>query len=167
MSHDPPSERLKYAPGRISLSHEHRELQIAKGRYEDALFSGGAGTERRIADAVMGLESLWLRDDEKEVLGYRLRHRVEAIAEQWRQNLRIRIGQESVQSRSRALPTWFIADPGDLQAVSGCDPDKPCSGIRPNRSIPPDGEPGGQSHPKYSADFENPVDTKPTNFGQK
>ncbi len=74
-----------FLPDNHEQKFDRSELQIAKGRYEDALFSGGAGTERRIADAVMGLESLWLRDDEKEVLGYRLRHRVEAIAESFRQ----------------------------------------------------------------------------------
>jgi hypothetical protein len=39
-----------------------------------------ATTERRIADAVMGLESLWLRNTEDQELGYRLRYRLAAYA---------------------------------------------------------------------------------------
>ena len=50
-------------------------ISIAYQRYNDALFIGGIN-ERRIANAVMGLESLILRRDDKEVLGYRLRTRM-------------------------------------------------------------------------------------------
>jgi len=49
-------------------------VHIAYNRYSDSLLSWGASVERRISDAVIGLESLFLMEDDE--LSYRLRLRV-------------------------------------------------------------------------------------------
>jgi hypothetical protein len=55
-------------------------IEIAYQRYSDALLAYRmVAVERRIADAVMGLESLFLTGDEKEVLGFRLRTRMAKV----------------------------------------------------------------------------------------
>lgn len=51
-------------------------LGIAYQRYSDALLMSGTTVERKIADAVMGLESLVLKGSEKQESTYRLRTRV-------------------------------------------------------------------------------------------
>lgn len=54
-------------------------IEIAYQRYSDALLTFGATVERRIADSVMGLESLLLRGSENQELTYRLSLRVARI----------------------------------------------------------------------------------------
>ncbi len=49
-------------------------ISIAYQRYNDALFRNGL-LERRVANAVMGLEALFLRGSERQDLSYRLRMR--------------------------------------------------------------------------------------------
>ena len=60
-----------YELGEVRLDHK----DIAYKRYCDALLLNGM-SERRIANAVMGLESLFLKGEEKQELVYRLRIRV-------------------------------------------------------------------------------------------
>jgi hypothetical protein len=67
-----------------SQGYEHRTenvdpIDIAYQRYADSLLTWGASVERRIADAVMGLESLLLRREENQELAYRLRMRIARI----------------------------------------------------------------------------------------
>jgi len=53
-------------------------LTIAYNRYSDALLQNGI-LERRIANATMGLEALFLKPDERQELVYRLRTRVSKL----------------------------------------------------------------------------------------
>lgn len=53
-------------------------LTIAYTRYSDALLQNGI-IERRIANAIMGMESLYLKGEETQEIGYRLRVRVGKI----------------------------------------------------------------------------------------
>lgn len=67
-----------------SQGYEHQKenvdpIDIAYQRYADSLLTWGASVERRIADAVMGLESLLLRREENQELAYRLRIRIARI----------------------------------------------------------------------------------------
>lgn len=56
-------------------SVSRKPLAIAYHRYEEALLRNGS-EERRIANAVMGLEALYLTSDENQELGYRLKTRL-------------------------------------------------------------------------------------------
>ncbi len=53
-------------------------VEIAYQHYSDALFTIGT-TERKIAEAVMGLEALFLKGSENQELAYRLRMRVAKV----------------------------------------------------------------------------------------
>lgn len=59
-------------------SIEVEPIAIAYQRYSDALLAFGT-IERRIAETVMGLESLFLRGSENQELAYRLRMRVAKV----------------------------------------------------------------------------------------
>lgn len=60
---------------------KERELVIASHRYNDAVLTRITSSERRIADAVMGLESLYLRDSEDQELSFKLSTRLAAVFE--------------------------------------------------------------------------------------
>lgn len=63
-----------YRRGKINVE----SISIAYQRYWDAILTRG-GVERRISDAVMGLESLFLKGSEKQESVYRLRMRVAKV----------------------------------------------------------------------------------------
>jgi len=63
-----------YEPGSTKTDH----LAIAYNRYVDALLQDGI-LERRIANAIMGLEALFLKGGEKQELMYRLATRISKL----------------------------------------------------------------------------------------